>query len=233
MSINKESSLSNAKIVYDITKFTHLDYPNHLACIVWFAGCNMRCKYCYNADIVLATNGHHTLFDVLVYLKTRVGLLDAVVLSGGEACAYELVTFCQDIRALGFKIKLDTNGTYFENLYLLCEAKLLDYVALDYKAPQNKFKAITHSGRFEAFSKSLDYLVQSGMDFEVRTTLHSDLLDENDINRIVDDLIFRGYDRTYYLQNFLDTKNTIGAINSPSRSIERSLLSKKLQIVIR
>ncbi|MDD2905879.1 MAG: anaerobic ribonucleoside-triphosphate reductase activating protein [Sulfurimonas sp.] len=225
--------MSNAKIVYDITKFTHLDYPNHLACIVWFAGCNMRCGYCYNADIVLAINGHYTLFDVLVYLKTRVGLLDAVVLSGGEACAHELLAFCREIRALGFKIKLDTNGTYFENLYVLCEAKLLDYVALDYKAPKNKFKAITHSGRFEAFSKSLDYLLQSGMAFEVRTTVHGDLLDENDINLIVDDLILRGYDKTYYLQPFLDTDTTLGDMKRNTKKLERALLSEKLEIVIR
>ena len=83
MSINKENSLFNTKVIYDITKFTHLDYPEHLACIVWFSGCNMRCNYCYNKDIVFAKNGVYSYSDVLEFLKRRINLLDSVVLSGG------------------------------------------------------------------------------------------------------------------------------------------------------
>ncbi|MDD2789806.1 MAG: anaerobic ribonucleoside-triphosphate reductase activating protein [Sulfurimonas sp.] len=225
--------MSNTKIIYDITKFSHLDYPDHLSCIVWFAGCNMRCVYCYNKEIVLAKNGHYKIDDLLSFLRSRIGLLDAVVLSGGEATDYELKDLCETIKAFGFKIKLDTNGTNFENLRTLCEAKLIDYIALDYKAPKNKFKEITASIKFEEFSKSLNYLVQSRIDFEVRTTVHADLLDEEDINCIIDDLVERGYEQKYYLQNFRDTGTSIGSLQSASKSLESGLLSDKLQIVMR
>ncbi|MDA3908813.1 MAG: 4Fe-4S cluster-binding domain-containing protein, partial [Sulfurimonas sp.] len=92
MSINNENnSLSAKKLVYDVTKFTHVDYPEHLACIVWFSGCNMSCDYCYNKEIVFAKSGSYTIDDVLEFLKTRVNLLEAVVLSGGEASSHDLV----------------------------------------------------------------------------------------------------------------------------------------------
>ncbi|HFQ61604.1 MAG TPA: 4Fe-4S cluster-binding domain-containing protein, partial [Epsilonproteobacteria bacterium] len=111
--MNTDSGFSSksAKPIYDITKFTHLDYPDHLACIIWFAGCNMRCDYCYNKDIVFAKNGTYSLNDALAFLETRRSLLDGVVLSGGEASLQELIPFCKAIKKLGFSIKLDTNGT--------------------------------------------------------------------------------------------------------------------------
>lgn len=219
--------------VYDITKFTHVDYPDHLACIVWFSGCNMRCDYCYNKDIVFAKSGTYTTGDVLKFLKTRVNMLEAVVLSGGEASSHDLVEFCQDIKKLGFKIKLDTNGTYFSQVKELLDLKLLDFIALDYKAPKEKFTKVTHSNKYSEFSKTLDYLLNEFEDFEVRTTIHSDLLNEYDINTIIADLKQRGYNKNYYLQMFLDTKDNIGNISSASKSFEKSLLSSDLEVVWR
>jgi pyruvate formate lyase activating enzyme len=113
---NSEFSFKNDSIIYDITKFTHLDYPDHLAAIIWFSGCNMRCDYCYNKEIVFAKSGSITLREALDFLRSRRGLLDGVVLSGGEATAYELLPFTQAIKEMGFSIKLDTNGTNFNNL---------------------------------------------------------------------------------------------------------------------
>ncbi|MGE3613975.1 MAG: anaerobic ribonucleoside-triphosphate reductase activating protein, partial [Sulfurimonas sp.] len=139
MSTDRENNSLSAKVIYDLTTFTHVDYPDHLSCIVWFSGCNMRCDYCYNKDIVFAKDGKYSYDDILDFLKTRVGLLEAVVLSGGEATSHELLPFCREIKKLGFKIKLDTNGTNFSTIKELLDANLLDYVALDYKAPKDKF----------------------------------------------------------------------------------------------
>lgn len=233
MSIEKENSLSNTKVIYDLTKFTHLDYPNHLACIVWFSGCNMRCDFCYNKDIVFAKSGAYNYDDVLSFLKTRVNLLDAVVLSGGEATTYELVDFCKQIKALGFKIKLDTNGTNYKPVKELIELNLLNFIALDYKAPKDNFTTITHSNKYDEFSKTLDLLIHSKVDYEVRTTLHYDLLNENDINTIINDLLQRGYDKKYYIQKFLDTQSNIRNISSPSNSFDESLLCNDIEIVWR
>jgi pyruvate formate lyase activating enzyme len=234
VSINNESnSLSAKKLVYDVTKFTHVDYPEHLACIVWFSGCNMRCDYCYNKEIVFARSGSYTTDDVLEFLKTRVNMLEAVVLSGGEASSHDLVEFCQAVKKLGFKIKLDTNGTYFSQVKELLDLKLLDFIALDYKAPKEKFTQITHSNKYDEFSKTLDFLLNEFEDFEVRTTLHNDLLNTDDINKIIKDLSSRGYDKNYYIQKFQDTGESIADLGPATSSFDETLLLNDLNIVWR
>ncbi len=233
MSINKENNLFNTKVIYDITKFTHLDYPEHLACIVWFSGCNMRCDYCYNKDIVFAKNGVYSYSNVLEFLKRRINLLDSVVLSGGEATTHKLVEFCKSIKELGFLIKLDTNGTNYNSIEELLRLNLLDFVALDYKAPKEKFTQITYSNKYNEFSKTLDLLIHSNIKFEVRTTLHNDLLNVDDINAIISDLKKRGYRSNYYIQKFLDTGENIGNIKNSSATFDQSKLSNALKIVWR
>jgi pyruvate formate lyase activating enzyme len=193
----------------------------------------MRCDFCYNKDIVFAKDGEYSYADVLEFLKTRVNLLDAVVLSGGEATSHELVEFCTKIKELGFLIKLDTNGTNYNSVKELLKLNLLDYVALDYKAPEDKFMQITHSNRYDEFSKTLDLLVKSDIKFEVRTTLHYDLLNVDDINAIINDLVFRGYDSKYYIQKFLLTEDNIGNLPRASASFDESKLSKSLEILWR
>ncbi len=233
MSTNKDDSLLNAKDIYDITKFTHLDYPGKLACIVWFSGCNMRCEYCYNAEIVFSKSGHYSYINVLSFLRTRINLLDAVVLSGGEASLYSLTKFCQKIKEMNFLIKLDTNGTNYKVIKELLELQLLDYVALDYKAPKEKFTQVTMSKKYDEFSQTLNLLIESGIEYEVRTTIHNDLLNEKDINTIIDDLLQRGYNKPYYLQEFLNTGSSIANLAAPLQSFDKSLLSNELEILWR
>jgi len=193
----------------------------------------MRCDYCYNKDIVFAKEGSHTFIDVLEFLKTRVGLLEAVVLSGGEATMHDLEEFCFAIKELGFKIKLDTNGTDFTQVKKLIELNLLDFVALDYKAPKEKFSQITHSNKYEEFSKTLDFLIESKMNFEARTTLHSDLLNTEDINSIIIDLKQRGYKNDYFIQMFQDTEINIANLKAPKSTFDKSQLLDELNIIWR
>ncbi|OHD98900.1 MAG: anaerobic ribonucleoside-triphosphate reductase activating protein [Sulfurimonas sp. RIFCSPLOWO2_12_FULL_36_74] len=233
MSIDRENNSLNAKVIYDLTSFTHLDYPNHLSCIVWFSGCNMRCDYCYNKDIVFAKDGKYSYNDILDFLKTRVNLLEAVVLSGGEASSYDLVPFCQKIKQLGFKIKLDTNGTNFLHIKELIDLNLLDYVALDYKAPEAKFTQITHSNKFDEFSKTLDLLINSNVEFEARTTVHADLLSSDDINEIIIDLKNRGYKNSYFIQEFLETEKNIGDLKRAKNKLDKSSLRSDLEVIFR
>ena len=193
----------------------------------------MRCSYCYNGDIVYAKNGKLSFNDVLDFLKTRVGRLDGVVLSGGEATSHYLVEFCQEIKKLGFKIKLDTNGTNYSQVKELLDTKLLDYIALDYKAPKNKFLHITKSIDYDEFSKTLNLLVASDIEFEVRTTLHADLLNVDDINEIISDLVNRGYKNNYYIQEFVDTQTNIGNLVASEKKFNRDKLSNDLDVVFR
>ena len=193
----------------------------------------MRCDFCYNRDIVFSKDGQYSYSNILEFLKTRINLLDAVVLSGGEATSHELVEFCKQIKELGFLIKLDTNGTNYNSVKELLKLNLLDYIALDYKAPKDKFMQITHSNKYNEFSKTLNLIIQSNVEFEVRTTLHNDLLDIDDINAIINDLKNRGYKYDYYIQRFLDTGNSIANLTSSSTIFNETKLSKALNIIWR
>ncbi len=219
--------------IYDITPFSALDYPEHLSAIIWFAGCNMRCSYCYNGDIVFS-EGKQSLDEVLAFLQGRVGLLEGVVLSGGEATLFSgLAEFCRKIKALGFKIKLDTNGTNPQVIKALLNEELLDYVALDYKAPIPKFYEITKNRNFSYFEESLELLLKADIDIEVRTTLHSDLLNEHDISYIANDLEVRGYEGIYYVQEFVRDVATIGEISNPEASFKREKVLSNIEIEYR
>ncbi|MDQ1325587.1 MAG: Anaerobic ribonucleoside-triphosphate reductase activating protein, partial [Campylobacterota bacterium] len=217
----------------DITPFTALDYPDHLAAIFWFAKCQMQCVYCYNRDIVFG-NGKISQGEALTFLQNRKGLLEGVVLSGGEATLYEsLAEFCKQIKQLNFKIKLDTNGLNPQMIYTLVENNLVDYIALDYKAPKQKFQSITKNKHFDAFSATLDYLIKKEFPFEVRTTVHSDLLQVEDINQIIKDLLRRDYRDTYYLQKFIYTPDTIGKVKDQKNTFDLSRLSSDIKVIWR
>ncbi|MDD3602801.1 MAG: anaerobic ribonucleoside-triphosphate reductase activating protein [Sulfurovum sp.] len=221
------------KPLYDITPFTALDFPDHLAAIFWFAKCQMQCVYCYNKDIVFG-DGKISKEEALSFLQKRKGLLEGVVLSGGEATLYaDLVEFCRQIKALDYKIKLDTNGLNPQIVSALVENDLVDYIALDYKAPKQKFEAITKNKHFDIFSSTLEYLLGKAFPFEVRTTIHSDLLQPEDINQIIDDLKKRGYENTYYLQKFVYTPDTIGKVEEQKDVFDISKLSADLKVIWR
>ncbi|MDZ7817137.1 MAG: anaerobic ribonucleoside-triphosphate reductase activating protein [Aliarcobacter sp.] len=215
----------NQKIVYDITKFTTTDYVGHLSCIIWFVSCNFRCLYCYNDNIVYTKEGKYSQNDILDFLKTRVGLLDSVVLSGGEATLHNVIPICKEIKKLGFKIKLDTNATNLPQIKKLIELNLLDYIAIDFKAPKYKFKEITGSvSIYNNTIKTIQYLIDINFDFELRSTINTSLLDENDINEMIKTISSLGYKNTYYLQNFLETPSNIGNI-SKSKDIDKSKIN--------
>ena len=224
MSTIKELNLLNQKIVYNITKFTTTDYVGHLSCIIWFVSCNFRRLYCYNDNIVYTKEGNYTQNYILDFLKTRIGLLDSVVLSGGEATVHNVIPICKEIKKLGFKIKLDTNATNLPQIKKLIELNLLDYIAIDFKAPKHKFKEIVGVDMYDNTIKTIQYLISIDFTFELRTTINKSLLDENDINSMIETISNLGYKNIYYLQNFLETSSNIGNI-SKSSNIDKSKIN--------
>ena len=230
MNIDSELNLLNQKIIYDFTKFTTTDYIGYLSCVIWFRGCNLRCQYCYNDDIVFCKEGNYSINNILTFLKSRVGLLDAVVLSGGEATIHDLIYLCKKIKKLGFKIKLDTNGTNIKLIKNLIDKKLVDYMAIDFKAPKNKYKMLTGVDKYDKFIKTIKYLVDIKFDFELRTTVSSSFLNENDINDMINTIINLGYTNPYYLQNFLQTPTNIGNIIEREEINKEKINSKNLTI---
>lgn len=223
----------NQRIVYNLTKFTTTDYVGHLSCVIWFIKCNFRCEYCYNDDLVYSKTGNYSLDECLEFLKTRVGLLDAVVLSGGEASIHNLVDFCIELKKLGFKIKLDTNGTNPKQIKKLISLNLIDYMAIDFKATKEKFYEITKTNMYDEYIKTITYLIKINFDFEIRTTVHSQLLNSYDINEMISVLEDIGYKNTYYLQNFLQTPTNIGDIKEESIFNKDDIKSNTLNITWR
>lgn len=191
--------------VYDLTPFTMQDFPDRTSCIIWISGCNMRCAYCHNPAIVKGGAGKIDVQEVLSFLERRRGLLEGVVLSGGEATLYKgIVSLARRIKNMGFALKLDTNGTRPAVLRQLLDEGLLNYIALDYKAPAEKFKDITDCPDLAAFHETLDLLIrQKFVPVEIRTTIHTGLLAAQDIRDIMADLDWRGFSGKYYVQNYI------------------------------
>ncbi|MGL2967209.1 anaerobic ribonucleoside-triphosphate reductase activating protein [Flavobacterium sp. XGLA_31] len=224
-----------SKPIADITPFTLLDYPHHSACILWYAGCNMRCLYCYNPEIVLG-KGTIDFSSVITFLNHRKGLLDAVVFSGGECLMHKAICHhINEIKKLGFLVKIDTNGSKPQLLEQLIKEQQIDYVALDFKAPQEKFKTITQSNRYAAFEQSLTLLLQSDIPFEVRTTVHSQLLSEKDLQYMTTFLEARGYQGNYHIQSFRNNVDTLGQLGFSPQMQEKQVASttSKIKIVYR
>jgi len=214
------------KALYDLTPFTLLDFPDIPAAIFWFAGCNLRCTYCYNPDIVLGA-AHIDEESALAFLTKRIGLLEGVVLSGGEATLYpNLISFCRSIKSLGYKIKLDTNAMRPDIIATLLKENLLDYVALDYKAPSSEMIRICGGGSEHRFWESFHIVQKYGISFEVRTTFHPDLLNEAQIITMADTLKNKGYTRPFYIQLFREGVPTLGDLPSCERVVDYTLLKR-------
>jgi len=234
---NSESILTKslaAKPIYSITPFTLLDFPHITACILWFSGCNMKCLYCYNPEIVFG-KGQLTYEDSLNFLEKRKRLLDGVILSGGECTSHkQFIPFLKKIKELGYAIKIDTNGSNSALLAEIIQLKLVDYIALDFKALPNHFKKITQSNLFDNFQKSLDVLLEYKVKFEVRTTYHSDLISISDLKTMILYLEQKGYIGYYYIQNFINDTSTIGNLNYSTKITEfENLSTKRIKVVIR
>lgn len=207
--------------VCDVTPFTLQDFPDHTACILWFGGCNMRCAYCHNPELVLGKKKRLDWNHIDQFLKERQGLLDGVVLSGGECTlSPELPSFVSHLKNMGYKIKLDTNGLHPDVLENLLTSHMLDYVALDYKAPPGKFERITGKAEFDTFCKSLELLCSGSTNFEVRTTVHTELLDEDDIMEIMAHLEQLKFKGNYYIQNFRAAPYTLRPLSEQARKLD-------------
>jgi len=158
--------------VAGLTKCSLIDYPEHIAAVVFVGGCNYECWYCQNCQILKHSANTMDFSDVLKFLAGRVGVLDGVVFSGGEAttCRY-LEDMIVAVRDLGFKIKLDTNGTNPDIVKNLVEKKLLDFIAMDIKATWAKYREIVGENTYlREVQKSLNYIKNCGVAHQFRTT---------------------------------------------------------------
>lgn len=162
-----------------LQKMTLLDYPGKIACTVFLGGCNFRCPFCHNGELLDAADAVMQTQELLAFLAKRKGLLDAVCISGGEPTLQpDLAGLLERIREMGYLIKLDTNGSRPEVLKDLVERGLLDYVAMDIKnSPERYGQTAGAQVELEKIEQSIRYLLEDHVDYELRTTVVAQLHD--------------------------------------------------------
>ena len=194
-----------------LQKLTLLDYPGHVACTVFTPGCNFRCPFCHNAPLVLPERlGCDTTEDeVLSFLKKRVGILDGVAITGGEPLLHkDIGAFLEKVRALGFLVKLDTNGSFPDLLIELVRGGLVDRVAMDVKNAPALYGRTVGLERFELaeVERSKDFLLGGTVDYEFRTTVVRGL---HTAESLVEAAKWIAGAKEYYLQQFKDSGDVI------------------------
>lgn len=186
-----------------LQKLTLLDYPGRTACTVFLAGCNFRCPFCHNFELVVNPVAPlMTDEELLDYLQKRKGLLDGVAITGGEPLLRkELPELLRKVKALGYAVKLDTNGSFPARLKALVEEGLVDYVAMDVKNAPARYGETVGFLKLDLSSirESIDYLLTDAVDYEFRTTVVEQYHSAEEIRAIAEWL--RGAKR-YYLQQF-------------------------------
>jgi len=195
-------------IIAGLQKSTLIDYPKKIACVVFLAVCNFRCPWCYSAELVLplkiANQPRISEQEFFSFLRERKGLLDGVVICGGEPTVNkDLPNFIEKIKQLGFSVKLDTNGSNPEMLKDLVKARLVDYVAMDIKAsPNNKiYQSILGEGvKLTDIEESVKFLKNYNIDFEFRTTVVPSIHSKEEFKEIANWI--GGENVIYYLQSF-------------------------------
>ncbi len=196
-----------------LQKLTLLDYPHQVACTVFTCGCNFRCPFCHNASLVLPERSADEGLDadsVLAFLSKRQGILDGVCVTGGEPLLHEeLPDFLRQVRALGYRIKLDTNGSLPERLRALLEEGLVDRVAMDVKnAPDRYAETAGVRTDLSALERSRDLLLEGRTAYEFRTTVVRGLHTEESLRGAAEWIAGA---REYYLQQFRDSGDLIAA----------------------
>lgn len=198
--------------ILGIEKSSFIDYPNNICTVIFTGGCNFRCPYCHNRSLVNNLGSKLKEEEVINFLKGRKKFVDALCISGGEPTIQKgLYKFICKIKDEGFNVKLDTNGTNPILLKKLIDEKLIDYIAMDIKAPLSKYPSVVKTPvALEDIQKSIDILLENKVDYEFRTTICKELLGMEDIKTMAKEIQGAG---TYILQNFKDGETILAGKN--------------------
>lgn len=225
MMIKKDHEVHSKMRIYGLQKLSLVDYPGKTAAVLFTGGCNFRCPFCHNFGLVQDPGEPLDDGEVFGYLKKRTGLLDAVVITGGEPLIHpDIADLIEKVRALGYPVKLDTNGTFPARLAELLTRGLVDYVAMDIKNSREKYYLTAGCDvDLDSVNKSIMLLKSGTTDFEFRTTVVSQLHEEEDFVNIGEWI--KGGEK-YYLQRFKDSENVpYGNLTAPSDSEMERFLS--------
>ena len=191
-------------LIHGLQKMTLLDFPGRVACTVFLGGCDLRCPYCHNAELI--DGSAPAVMDdgeLLAFLKKRVGLLDGVAVTGGEPLLRDIAPLLREVRALGYAVKLDTNGTHPARLRALLDEGLVDYVAMDVKNSLERYAETVGVAGLDLapIRESTALLMEGRVDYEFRTTVCRELHDDDSIRGVGE---FLAGARRLYLQPFAD-----------------------------
>ena len=216
----------NAMFISGLQKLTLLDYPGRVACTVFTGGCNFRCPVCHNAPLVIPERLAHDTDEeqVLAFLKKRTGILDGVAVTGGEPLIHkEIPAFLEKVKALGFRIKLDTNGSFPDMLESIVRAGLVDRVAMDIKNCPERYAETIGLKDFDIapVERSREFLMNCGIDYEFRTTVVKGIHTEDSLLKAAEWIAGA---KEYYLQQFKDSGDVI-AIDGLSAFDEKEMLA--------
>ena len=192
-------------LIHGLQKMTLLDYPEHVACTVFLSGCDFRCPYCHNFELVDGSASPIMSEDEFFgFLDKRHGLLDGVAITGGEPLMRpDLASFIKKIREMGYLIKLDTNGYHPDRLKELLEENLLDYIAMDIKNSLEKYPTTIGLSdiNISLIKDSISLIMDSGVDYEFRTTVIKEFHEKDDFEKIGTTICG---DKRYFLQQFVE-----------------------------
>ncbi|WP_069649915.1 anaerobic ribonucleoside-triphosphate reductase activating protein [Caloranaerobacter ferrireducens] len=213
-----------------LQKSSFIDYPDKICTVLFTGGCNFRCPFCHNSSLVKNEGEFILERDILEFLKNRKKMVDAVCISGGEPTLQKgLVSFIKKVKDIGYLVKLDTNGTNPNVIEKLLDLRLIDYIAMDVKAPLSKYSSVAGvMVDINSIQESIRLLKNSNIDYEFRTTVCKELLAQDDILEISKNISGA---RRYIIQNFKDRETVLagqGRFTSYSRQ-ELLEIEKKIQ----
>ena len=217
-----------------LQKTTLIDYPGCLACTVFLIGCNFRCPFCYSSELVLPEKiklqPRISKKDFFKFLKGKKGLLEGAVICGGEPTIHnDLPDFIRKIKKIGYLVKLDTNGSNPEMLKKLIDDKLINYVAMDIKAPPEKYnKSAGVKVAIKKIQKSIDILKEGKVDYEFRSTIVPTLQKKEDVIAMAK---WISGAKRYYLQNFRPEKTIDPKFEKIKPYSEEFLMAIKKEIL--
>lgn len=192
-----------------LNKLTITDYPDHVACIIFTQGCNMKCPYCHNSSLIEIQEGQISEEEVFNYLTKREHILDGIVISGGEPLIQsDLKDFLRKLRKFNLKIKLDTNGLMSEKLKEIIDEKLVDYIAMDIKNEIANYKE-TANIKIDVSNQiltSIKLIENSNIDYEFRTTIVKQF---HDIQNLINITKLLDKKSKLYFQNFSDSDGVL------------------------
>lgn len=203
-----------------LQKFTTNDFFDKMGATIFTGGCNFRCKFCHNPNLVLAPIKFISVKEVVDFLEKRVGFLDAITFCGGEPTVHQnLIEWIRFVKFLGYKVKLDTNATNSSMISFLIKENLVDFFAIDFKAPIEKYKKVVDVNflDFSCVLENIRLIVLSNVDYDIRTTVHSDLLSFEDILEMIEQLRKVGV-LNYHLQSFRMPPKTLGVLSNKDNS---------------